>query len=98
MNLILSYSIDLTSLYNQLVYFNCAQSIEVHQLVVQRSQIFLSFRMTESINYMHCNQGYPRKSETILDRINLGSPDLVQSKIRLLAIRQRFKIAINLAI
>ena len=41
MNSIFSYSIDMTSLYNQPV-----------------SQYFM---MTESINYMHCNQGYPQE-------------------------------------
>ena len=42
----------------------------------------------------------PLKSETIVYQKNWGSPNLVQSKIRLLAIPlwQQFKIAINLAI
>ena len=42
----------------------------------------------------------PRKSETISDQINLGLPNLVQSKTRHLPIflQQQWKIAINLAI
>ena len=85
MNLILSYSIDLTSLYNQLLYFNWLRN-----LLGWQNQLIICTVIKVT----------PRKSGTILDQISLGSPNLVQSKIRLLAIplRQQFKIAINLAI